>query len=340
MRCELIKVSEAGIYGNCGIRFRQRFLSKCHVKTGSVEESLYACMFCIDEHKTIEEHDATVFFSVSSLFRHLAKHPQPLPNIRGITVLYGMQPDNIVDFDLHFTSSIPKFPEFSITQIAQKVATRPTAYAITTHHPKNTSSLSRDPDGNQTLHFAAGARIVGITFPERFGGKWCIGYHDGERGSFPSSAIVLELPVREDVLMNAQSTLIVHAKWDFKPKDAREGGWLKFSKGDKISAVGYTFQDQWCWSGQTSKGKWGLFPAAFVDGLQEIEKGRLSSSARSVKSGGLGLRIGNIPLGRKKSSKAQPVMDHDSSPMSGVSSNWQPGLEVVTNRTGTGSWTP
>jgi hypothetical protein len=316
------------------------FLSKSHVKTSSVDEPIYACLFCIDEHKTIEEHDATVFFSVGSLFRHLAKHPQPLPNIRGITILYGLQPAHVLDFDIHFTSSIPKLPEFSIMQIAQKVATRPSAYAITTHHPKNTRSISRDPDGNQTLHFAAGARIVGITFPERFGGQWCVGYHDGERGSFPSSAIALELPLREDVLMNAQSTLIAYAKWDFKPKDAKEGGWLKFSKGDKISAVGYTFQDQWCWSGQTSKGKWGLFPAAFVDGLQEVEKGRLASSAGSVKSSGLGLRIGSIPLGRKKSSRVQAALGYDSSQMGGGSSNWQPGLEVVTSRTRTESWKP
>lgn len=336
-----LKLEKSGIYGNSGIRFRQMFLSKCHVKTSSVDEPFYACIFCIDDHKTVEEHDATVFFSVSSLFRHLAKHPQPVPNIPGLNIIYGNQPAHVVDFDIHFISSIPRLPEFSMLQIAQKVATRPSAYAITTHHPKNTRSTSRDPDGNQTLHFAAGARIVGITFPERFGGQWCVGYHDGERGSFPSSAIVLELPLREDVLMNAQSTLIAYAKWDFKPKDAKDGGWLKFSKGEKISAVGYTFQDQWCWSGQTSKGKWGLFPAMFVEGLQEVEKGRLGSSAGSVKSGGgLGLRIGSIPLGRKRSSRTPSVLGYDTSQLAGRAGNWQPGLEVVPGRATTGGWKP
>ena len=140
--------------------------------------------------------------------------------------------------------------------------------------------------------------------------------------------------------MNAQSTLIAYAKWDFKPKDAKEGGWLKFSKGDRISAVGYTFKDQWCWSGQTSKGKWGLFPASFVEDLQ-VEKSRLASSPGSVKSGGLGLRIGSIPLGRRKSSRSRPESTYGSGQLSGSPAsaggmgsavNFQPGLEVVTSQ--------
>jgi hypothetical protein len=32
----------SGIYGNSGIRWRQKFISKCHVKTSSIEEPLYA----------------------------------------------------------------------------------------------------------------------------------------------------------------------------------------------------------------------------------------------------------------------------------------------------------
>lgn len=325
--------SGAGIYGNSGIRWRQKFIWKCHVKTNSVEEPIYACIFCIEEHKTVEEHDATVFFSVNSLFRHLATHSQPLPHIPGIDTIYGKQPPTVIDFDIHFTTSVPKFSEFSMTEIATKVATRPSAYAITTHHPKTIRNISRDPDGNQTLHFAAGARIVGITFPEHFGGQWCIGYHNGERGSFPASAIVLELPLREDVLMNAQSTLIAYAKWDFKPKDAKDGGWLKFSKGEKISAVGFTFQDQWCWSGQTSKGKWGLFPAAFMENLQEAQAPRLGGSPTTAKTGGLGLRIR-----RKKSSRSPTLLNQNSNSTSGGFSSQQPGLEVVSSRTRTGSW--
>jgi hypothetical protein len=34
--------TEAGIYGNSGIRFRSRFISKCHVKANSIETPKYA----------------------------------------------------------------------------------------------------------------------------------------------------------------------------------------------------------------------------------------------------------------------------------------------------------
>jgi hypothetical protein len=230
-------------------------------------------------------------------------------------------------------------------EIAPKAASRPAAHATTTHHPKINRHGSRDPEGNLTLHFAAGARIVGITFPDRFNGQWCIGYHDGERGSFPANAVVIEMPAREDVLMNAKSNLIAFAKWDFKPKDAKEGGWLKFSKGDKISAIGYTFQDQWCWSGQIgtgNKAKFGCFPAAFVEGLKEdveMGNGKMGTSPGSVKSGGLGLggKLGSI-VGRHKSSRQGQGHERSASVRSGGSTGSgglgglvaiEPGLEVV-----------
>lgn len=349
-------LERSGIYGNSGIRFRQKFISKCHLRTNNVDEPVYACIFCIEEHRTVEEHDATVFFSVTKLFQHLAKHSRPLPNIAGVAILYGFQPPHVLDFDIHFTTPEPKFQQFSMMEIAPKAATRPAAHATTTHHPKNNRSSSRDPEGNPTLHFAAGARIVGITFPDRFHGQWCIGYHDGERGSFPANTIMLEMPVREDVLMNAQSNLVAFAKWDFKLKDAKEGGWLKFSKGDKISSVGYTFQDQWCWSGQIgtgSKSKFGLFPAAFVEGLREdvgggVGNGKLGSSPGIVKIGsGLGLgslgsRIGS-GLGRNKSSRGHErsaSVRSSGSTSSGGMVAVQPGLEVVQSpiHSNGGSW--
>jgi hypothetical protein len=110
-------------------------------------------------------------------------------------------------------------------------------------------------------------------------------------------------------------------------------------------AVGYTFQDQWCWSGQNGKGKWGLFPAVFVSGLQEAtggvggkgqSKGQSSPSSPSVKSG-LGLRIGSFPIGRMRSSRGERsgsvVSTGSGSGMSNGSGNAQPGLEVVSVRT-------
>jgi hypothetical protein len=342
----------SGIYGNSGIRWRQKFISKCHLRTDSIESSFFACIFCIDEHRTVEDHDATVFFSVTQLFRHIATHPRPLPNVAGVDVLYGFQPREVVDFDIHIPLNEPKLHTFCMREISQKIATRPSANALTTFHPKLQSRDSKDPDGNPVLHFAAGARIVAITFPERFGGNWCIGYHDGLRGSFPSSAIALEKPLKEDVLMDAQSTLITYAKWDFKPKDTKDGDWLKLSKGDKILCIGYTFPDSWCWSGQTSKGKWGLFPRDFVEPCQN--GGRLANVPQRKESG-FGIGMGLMPkmsiLGRKKSRSEMrespealrrgSVRSNGSngSTSGALSVRGQEGLEVVTSPIhGTNSW--
>jgi hypothetical protein len=249
----------------------------------------------------VEDHDATVFFSVSQLFRHLAKHPRPLPKVHGITTIYGKQSPDVVDFDIHFTMPNPLFPKFCMSEIATQAANRAMAQATSTHNPKPTGRNARDPDGQYSLHFAVGARIVGITFPDRFAGQWCVGYHDGERGSFPADKITLQMPAKEDVLMNARSSLTAIAKWDFKPKDAKDGGWLKFSKGDRLVCIGYTYVDQWCWSGQTSKGKWGLFPSSFLKELKDMAlmPETRPQTARSTSSkSGLGTIMG---MGRIKS---------------------------------------
>ncbi|KAE8441922.1 hypothetical protein EG329_004180 [Mollisiaceae sp. DMI_Dod_QoI] len=327
-------LDRAGIYGNCGIRFRQRFISKCHLKTKSVEEPCYACIFCIEEHKTIEEHDATVFFSVGQLFRHLATHPRPLPNVAGITTLYNLQGPTVVDFDIHFPTNEPSLHVFNIREISQKVATRPTATAIVTHHPKHNHSGSRDPAGDLAMHFAVGAKILGVTFPPQFGGTWCMGYHDGARGAFPASTVTLDLPAREDLVMNQASPLVATAKWDFKPKDAKDTtrGWLKFNKGDLITNIGYTFQDQWCWSGSTNKGKnWGLFPQAFVENLHE--GGGALSSSPSVRHK-FGFRVPTLPMARSPTTNTSMNERRTSvrSTNSTGSNNMvqlQPGLEVV-----------
>lgn len=336
-----------GIYMNSGIRWRQRFVTKSHVRASSTDAGVYACVFCVEEHKTVEDHDATVFFSVQQLFRHLAKHSQPLPSVPGVTVIYGVQPLTVLDFDIHFTTPIPKVPEFSMSEIQQKVATRPSGHASATHHPKSSSSNSRDPAGDPVLHFAIGARIVGITFPERFKGEWCSGYHDGERGSFPANTIILEQPPAEDYMMNPKSTLVATAKWDFKPKDAKDMRWLKFSKGDKIMCIGYSFVDQWCWSGQDKKGRWGIFPRAFVENLSDGTTLAMSTSPGSVRNSVFGSRMTSFSLGRKTSrqertERSMSIRSNGSNGSVGMIMEGQPGLEVAPSPTQqvrtVGSW--
>jgi hypothetical protein len=130
--------------------------------------------------------------------------------------------------------------------------------------------------------------------------------------------------------MNDRSTLIAFAKWEFKPKDAKEGGWLQFKKGERLSNIGYTFQDQWCWSGQNARGKWGLFPAAFVDHLQDSRNVAPSPSPVSVKTRIGSFQIGS--LGRNKSSRQERSGSIRSTGSDGSANGMvqgQPGLEVV-----------
>lgn len=333
------------------------------MKTNSHEDPLYACVFCVEARATIEPHDATIFFSAAALARHLAKHAQPAPQVNGLHVIYGAQPPTAVDFDMHFPNPEARITQYPMSEIAAKVNSRPSAHAITTNHFKLPHAKARDPEGNPILHFAAGARIVGVSFPERFQGQWCMGYHDGDRGAFPASCVTLDLPRAEDVLMNAQSTLVAWAKWDFKPKDVKEGGWIGFKKGERISCVGYAFQDQWCWSGRSAKGKWGLFPSAFVEELR-IEQAGVGAgvgSPTASKGLGFGARIaGGLPLGKKKSATKQrggvPVPQRQRSgslvSMGSVGTNGsgsrngrgsvgqqQPGLEIVNSLVGgVGTW--
>lgn len=88
-----------------GIRFRIRFLYKSHLATHRMSEAYYGCLFCAHARAVPHEGDATVFANKDALFRHLARHPRPLPAVPGLTVLYG---DKLYgegtdwDSDLHF----------------------------------------------------------------------------------------------------------------------------------------------------------------------------------------------------------------------------------------------
>ncbi|KAH8802728.1 hypothetical protein F5884DRAFT_480362 [Xylogone sp. PMI_703] len=317
----------AGIYMNEEIRFRHQFLSKSHVKTKSIDEPLYACVFCVEEKRTIEAHDATVFFTVTQLFQHLSHHSRPVPAVSGLTILYGSHPPSVVDFDINFMTNNVKTAQYCMAAIAPKVASRPSAIAVNTHRPKPGTRAYRDSDGFQ---FAAGAKIVAITFPEEFDGKWCTGYHDGQRGSFPFTDISLEMPINEDVLMQERSNLVAVAKWEFKQEKTKEGGWLSFKKGDTITNIGYIFQDQWCWSGKNSKGKWGVFPSAFVSGLREVAP---DSAGSGSSPRGFGSRMPSFPMRNRNGNRIEQQSPPNT--VRGTPSPNQPGLEVVPRRS---SW--
>lgn len=78
--------------------------------------------------------------------------------------------------------------------------------------------------------------------------------------------------------MNQKSSLAAVAKWDHRPKD-NISGWLSFNKKERITHIAYPYQEFWCWSGMNSKGKWGIFPKDFLDGL--VDTGSRSEPALS-----------------------------------------------------------
>jgi hypothetical protein len=134
-------------------------------------------MFCVEENKTLEDQDATgiylpeilscsfanfhiVFFSAAQFFRHLQKHPRRLTEVEGVKIAYGPQPENLVDFDLHFLTLDAKVSPTA--DIKAQLASGGTGYAIVNHRPGAKGFKAIDPERRPTLHFAIGARVVGM----------------------------------------------------------------------------------------------------------------------------------------------------------------------------------
>lgn len=119
------------------------------------------------------------------------------------------------------------------------------------------------------------------TYPERFNGAWCSGYHDDTKALFPANTVQLIPPQAEAVHMSPKSTLTTFAKWDHKHKDSNPSGWLSFKANEKITNIGFPYQDYWAWSGCNSKGKYGIFPRCFVSEIVDLKPGFAASIANS-----------------------------------------------------------
>ncbi|SPQ25340.1 c072eb4d-7147-47d1-99f8-fcc1fd18cc88 [Thermothielavioides terrestris] len=262
-------------FSSSKVRFRIRFLYKSHLVTERLPEAYYGCLFCAQTGSVVREGDATVFPDSDALFRHLARHPQPLPEVPGVTVLYGKEfaPDDqrLNDFDVHFLE--PPDADLGIpTHLAAEIARLPVATATKMHVQRYGEKKLPRPDGvseKGLLQFFIGARIVGVEFPVRWGGKWARGWHDGQWGAFPAKCIELEKPRRNETppLMTqaaGATTVSVVTRWKWDPRDAADKGWLAFDKGETITNVGWIDREHWCWSGTNRKGQLGLFPRSHV----------------------------------------------------------------------------
>ncbi|KAI0892517.1 hypothetical protein F4806DRAFT_233136 [Annulohypoxylon nitens] len=246
-----------------GVMYRLRFLYKSHLTSTSAFTAQFGCLFCAQKGHTVYADDATVFATQEQLFKHLSRHPQPLPEIPGVVILYGdVYKDNphAEDYDLHFQNP----PVASILPDAASLAKLPSGVAVKSHVKRYGRDLT-DPDGNseQVLKFLEGARIVGIEFPEKWKGKWCTGWHDGQWGSFVAKHVVLELPAQTPGPSTSADGMFVTTRWKWEVKDTTNG-WLPLDKDETLSNVTWVNRDDWCWSGTKKNGKVGLFPRSHI----------------------------------------------------------------------------
>ncbi|KAK4033801.1 hypothetical protein C8A01DRAFT_19312 [Parachaetomium inaequale] len=245
-----------------GARYRLRLLFKSHLRQGSSAETHYACLWCVQAGASTREGDATVFRSPEDLLRHLARHPHPFPSISGVSVCYGPLPDSAPqDFDLHLPESPTPVP------MPENVARLATAIAVRDHYRRpGRGKLDKPPKYEaDMLEFMEGARIVGVIFPEKWGGKYCLGRHDGEFGAFPAKAIELRTPQETEIPVGGESGMSVTTRWKWQPPGIVGAPWLSFGKGEVITNVQCLYADYWCWSGTNSKGKTGVFPQSYID---------------------------------------------------------------------------
>ncbi|CAK7206868.1 hypothetical protein SEUCBS139899_009674 [Sporothrix eucalyptigena] len=247
-----------------GIGFRLRFLSKCHLPAKQVDDPLYACIFCLQEGHTLEESDATVFFSQGQLFSHLARHPRPLPNVQGITVIDGPEiPEQFKNnYDLHFAMP-PVHSE--LDGIRRELQQLPTAMAVETFR-KAHGALRRPPDGAVPIQFPIGSKIVGIEFPAKYRGEWAVGWFDNVRGPFPVEHIRLEPPPRNEIRTQGTSGMRATARWKWASSSVyRNSDWLRLDRNETVSNIVWAHPDHWCWAGTNAKGKWGYFPQSHIE---------------------------------------------------------------------------
>ncbi|KAL6896522.1 hypothetical protein GGI43DRAFT_122760 [Trichoderma evansii] len=259
---------EEGNYTKNGIGYRLRFLQKSHLHAKRVDDVMYACVFCIHTSQTLDQSDSTVFTSTAALFAHLARHPRPLPDVPGIAVVDQTEvpPHLVNDYDLLFNSPPEPHP---VRERAAEIAHLPTGHAKESARRLFGQRLL--PDRTPALELIQGAKITGLVWPARYAGEWAFGWHDGKFASIPVEILKLSRPPFSLIKRNNSSRIRAKAKWKFSVKEKNED-WLKFDKDEVITNISWSYPEYWCWSGTNSKGKWGVFPQAFLDpnSLQEI----------------------------------------------------------------------
>ena len=235
-----INKEDKGNYQKSGIEYRLRFLQKSHLPAKRVDDVLYGCVFCIQAGRTLDECDSTVFTTTKALFTHMARHARPFPNIDGIAVVD--QPEMPVnlrnDYDVHFISPPVAHPaQLNLSQITGL----PTGVAK--DHSRRIYGQKLLFDRSPALELCHGAKITGITWPEKYNGDWIFAWHDGIFASAPAEIIRLEAPPQGEIRMVGSSLVRAKARWKFqqkekdKNKDTDAASWLKIDKNDVITNI-------------------------------------------------------------------------------------------------------
>ncbi len=263
----LFVFSESGSMTTCGIHYRLRFLQKSHLAVKRRDDRLYACMFCVKTGYTLEENDATVFFSAVDLITHISRHDRPLPVITGITVVYGADvPSRLAhNYDLHFreaaaandsgnrpATAIRAERKSSTTDgaglvDAETISNQPTGVVVKEVRPDETprgagSDMIVGRHRTEELQVAAGAKLTGIKWPPQYNGRKVFAWHNGNFASVASELVQLTVPPGGQSLARSVSKTPVRAtaKWKFSPQHDKKR-WLKFNKGDTIRNISCEF---------------------------------------------------------------------------------------------------
>ncbi|KAF4836946.1 hypothetical protein CGCSCA4_v012167 [Colletotrichum siamense] len=302
-----VNYAEEANYQLNKIGYRVRFLQKSHIATKRADEALYGCVFCVQSQRTLEECDATVFFSQKKLFEHLARHPRPLPQVPGVTVVEEAEiPFNLRNnYDLHFRAP-PKPSPLADKQL--ELSQLP--HATATQTVKRMYGMRLLYDQTPAFELANGARLSGVAFPAKYNGEWIMAWHEGNYGSAPVDVVKLEPPPRAEIKMDTTSNIFAVARWKFAPKSKDGGDWLKFDQGERITNISWAWQDHWCWSGTNAKGTWGIFPQTHIDTntiRETTDRSSISSSERKRSEGFFG-RLTSRKSSQRPSSVAEVMV--------------------------------
>lgn len=154
----------------------------------------------------------------------------------GLTVIEDEEiPHHLANnYDLHLPNPPKRSP---LVAVARELNALPTATALQTYRAT--------PEQTDVLSFASGANLVGIKFPSRYQGQWCVGWADHTYGAIPTEAIQLDLPRKSDTMPKnwapSSSSMKAVARWRFSVKERERswgGEWLSFNRGDAITSIG------------------------------------------------------------------------------------------------------